>query len=195
MKCRWQPVLDGEQPCLSKETRTRNWGRGWGLQLETTVTTTTMVIIKKKLQFWQRQLFVNHWRFTINDFISASLILDNPSTSIFWFSKLHNSIAFVYLLSLSGLVFSKQFLLTLVVGVTFGFSFAYMLLGAGPIFLALNVTISLHATLNSRSRSKGTLPRPSLSCGHLGPSRSPGLMWTSLKMGERWCVSWQQRLK
>jgi len=29
-----------------------------------------------------------------------------------------------------GLVFSKQFLLTLVVGVTFGFSFAYMLLGA-----------------------------------------------------------------
>ena len=30
----------------------------------------------------------------------------------------------------SGLVFSKQFLLTLVVGVTFGFSFAYMLLGA-----------------------------------------------------------------
>ena len=35
-----------------------------------------------------------------------------------------------YLSSLSGLVFSKQFLLTLVVGVTFGFSFAYMLLGA-----------------------------------------------------------------
>merc|ERR1719204_1674390 len=81
-----------------------------------------------------------------------------------------------WLLSLSGLVFSKQFLLTLVVGVTFGFSFAYMLLGAGPIFFALNVTFSLHATLNSRSRSKGTLPRPSLSCGHLGPSRSPGLM-------------------
>ena len=27
-------------------------------------------------------------------------------------------------------MFSKQFLLTLVVGVTFGFSFAYMLLGA-----------------------------------------------------------------
>ena len=35
-----------------------------------------------------------------------------------------------YLSSLSGLVFSRQFLLTLVVGVTFGFSFAYMLLGA-----------------------------------------------------------------
>ena len=56
------------------------------------------------------------------------------------FSKLFIIVTFIrisknidcmwYLSSLSGLVFSKQFLLTLVVGVTFGFSFAYMLLGA-----------------------------------------------------------------